>query len=404
MRIRYLIAVLVLLILISLPSPAQAGGVVTICDETHLLAALTGGGTVTFACSGTITLTSTITIVANTTIDGSGQTVAISGNDTTLVFSVNQTGVLDLKNLTIINGSTANPGYPPKPAGGVFNARGVLNVSNSIFLDNKGTHTGGIYNLQGTVTITNSSFMGNTLTNRGRDINNYQGTVTVSNSTFANDPVGSTTSGGGISNFGGTLIVSNSTFFGNRAYYGGAISNENPNGTVAVSNSTFHGNKAFGYGGGINNLNGGEVAVINSTFSGNEAGLGGGVANIGTSLAFTLKNTLIANNPSGNNCGGAITDGGGNLSYPDASCPGINADPVLGPLQHNGGPTWTMALGTGSAAIDAGDDATCAASPVNNQDQRGVARPVGPRCDIGAFEAIYSTMPVRAWLPILMTQ
>ena len=61
-------------------SPAQAGGVVSICDEAHLRAALTGGGAVTFACSGTITLTQPITITADTTIDGSGQAVTISGD------------------------------------------------------------------------------------------------------------------------------------------------------------------------------------------------------------------------------------------------------------------------------------------------------------------------------------
>jgi len=55
-------------------------------------------------------------------------------------------------------------------------------------------------------------------------------------------------------------------------------------------------------------------------------------------------------------------------------------------LQNNGGPTQTMALGPGSAAIDAADDATCAADPVNNLDQRGVTRPQGLHCDIGAVE------------------
>ena len=60
-----------------------------------------------------------------------------------------------------------------------------------------------------------------------------------------------------------------------------------------------------------------------------------------------------------------------------------NADPLLGPLQNNGGPTDTQALGAGSPAIDAGDPATCSAT-----DQRGVARPQRARCDIGAFEYV----------------
>ena len=92
---------------------------------------------------------------------------------------------------------------------------------------------------------------------------------------------------------------------------------------------------------------------------------------------MTLKNTIVANSPTGGNCSGTITDGGGNLSYPDTTCPGINSDPLLGPLQNNGGPTETMALGPGSAALNAGNDATCAAAPVNNLDQRGIVRPRG---------------------------
>jgi hypothetical protein len=152
-------------------------------------------------------------------------------------------------------------------------------------------------------------------------------------------------SGGGIRNTG-TLNVSNSTFSGNSASNGGGISNE-WGGIVVVSNGTFSGNNADTEGGGIWNNNG----------------------------TVTLGNTIVSNSPTGGNCSGAITDGGGNLSYPDATCPGINGDPVLGLLQDNGGPTWTMALGPGSAAIDAANDTICAAAPVNNRDQRGIARP-----------------------------
>ena len=60
MRTRHFMIVLVLLVLALPASPAQAGGVVSVCNETALTAALTGGGTVTFSCSGTITLTSTL--------------------------------------------------------------------------------------------------------------------------------------------------------------------------------------------------------------------------------------------------------------------------------------------------------------------------------------------------------
>ena len=156
-----------------------------------------------------------------------------------------------------------------------------------------------------------------------------------------------------------------------------------------MTNSTFAGNSAGSSGGGI--FNESTLTVSNSTINGNRAVNGGGIHNYtyaeyaGT---VTLQNTIVANSPTGRNCTNAITDGGGNLSYPDATCPGINSDPKLGPLQDNGGPTWTMALLPGSAAIDTADDAICAAPPVNNLDQRGVARPQGPHCDIGAYEAM----------------
>ena len=294
---KHFMIVLILLVLALPAAPAQAGGVVSACNETALKAALTGGGTVTFSCSGTITLTSGVWIAANTTIDGSGQNVTLSGGDAHQVFFVLSGVTLNLNKLTIADGNAGEGG-------------GIRN--------------------DGTLTVSNSTFSGNSVFNEGGGIyNNTSGTLTVSNSTFADNQ--GNNSGGGIANYG-TLTVSNSTFAGNRADYGGGIYN-------------------------------------------------GGTA--------TLKNTIVANSPVGGNCAGTISDGGGNLSYPDdGTCPGIiHGDPRLGPLQANGGPTQTMALGAGSPARDTADAAICAAAPVNNLDQRGVARPQGAGCDIGAFEA-----------------
>ena len=97
MRPKHLVTILVLLVLALPAAPAHAGGIVSICDEGHLQAALAGGGTVTFACSGTITLSAEIVIAADTTIDGSGQAVTISGNNTVRVFSVSEGVTLNLK-------------------------------------------------------------------------------------------------------------------------------------------------------------------------------------------------------------------------------------------------------------------------------------------------------------------
>ncbi len=212
----------------------------------------------------------------------------------------------------------------------------------------------------------------------------------MSNSTFSSN---SASGGGGICNLpGGTVTVSNSTFSGNSTTGGGG--GIQSYGTVIVSNSTFSGNSTDGDGGGIHSFS--TLTVSNSTFSGNGANRGGGIYRY-TGGTVTLKNTIVANSPVGGNCNNNITDGGGNLSYPDTTCPGINGDPLLGPLQNNVGPTETMQLGPGSAAIDAGNDAICAAAPVNNLDQRGIARPWGTHCDIGAVEQV----PLkRIWFPV----
>ena len=154
--------------------------------------------------------------------------------------------------------------------------------------------------------------------------------------------------------------------------YGGGIYTF---GTVTVSNSTFAGNDA-GEGGGIYNFQS-TVTVSNSTFAGNSANSGGGIYNY-YGGRLTLKNTIVSSSPNGSNCAGTITDGGGNLSYPDTTCPGINGDALLGPLQNNGAPTHTMALGSRSPAINAHASAICTAAPHHNLDKRGAARPQGP--------------------------
>jgi hypothetical protein len=354
MQPHFFVTLLTLFMLLLFVSPVQAGGVVTVCDELHLMAALSGGGTVTFSCSGTIALTSQISIATNTTIDGSGQTVTISGNDAVRVMVVNPGVTLNVNQLAIVDGYN-----PWEPSSGILN-QGTLFVNNTTFSGHESSVGAAIYN-SGTLTANNTTFTGNNCGDGGGIYHGGFSLLTVSNSTF---------SGNTCANGRGTAI-----------YVGG--------GTAAVSNSSFAGNFG-GNGGGIYNLSG-SVTIINSTFASNRAnnygttGEGSGIYN--ESGTVTLKNSAVANSLEGSNCYGTIIDGGGNLVYGDNTCPGINGDPKLGPLQNNGGPTATMALLTGSAARDAGNDTICAAAPVNNLDQRGAARPQGPHCDIGSYEA-----------------
>jgi hypothetical protein len=108
----------------------------------------------------------------------------------------------------------------------------------------------------------------------------------------------------------------------------------------------------------------------------------------------SLKNTIVANSPSGGNCAGTITNGGYNLDsgtscgFGTANNSLSGEDPLLGPLADNGGPTWTHALLEGSPAIDKG----VAVAGITT-DQRGVARPQGPAPDIGSFEFVDTIKP-----------
>jgi predicted outer membrane repeat protein len=364
--------------------------------------AAVGPDTIMFSVTGTITLASTLpSISEDVTIDGPGaSSLTISGNNAVRVMEVSAGATLDLEGVTVANGSEAH-------GGGILNS-GTLTVSDSILSANSVSVGGGAIRNFGTLTVTSSTFSGNSATDFGGAIANTGSgiTVTITDSTFSGNS--SFFSGGGAIWAGETLIITNSTFSGNgTGSAGGAIfcacatttisnstfSGNGGNqaggiwtfGTLSITNSTMSGNSSAQEGGAIVNASA-STSLTNTTLSGNSAGAGGGVFNTGT---LTLKNSIVANSPSGGNCSGSgtIVDVGGNLSWPDATCAGINQDPVLGPLASNGGPTQTMALMSGSAAIDAAVDANCPST-----DQRGVVRPQGSHCDSGAFEL--EAMPV----------
>jgi FIMAH domain-containing protein len=342
-----------------------------------VISSASAGDTITFSCSGTIPITSTLTISKNLTIDGSGQTITLDGGSSTQVLSVNSGVTFTLKALTIAHGSAFN-------GGGLLN-RGTMSISNSTFSGNSDDLGGGIEN-NGTLTISNSTFSGNQATIAGGGIDNG-GTLTISNSTFSDNSAGT---GGGIENeVGRMLTISNSTFSGNSATgLGGGILNND--GTLTISNSTFSGNSVTaGSGGGLFNI-GGTATISNSTFANNSASGGGGLFNTGGGTV-NIAQSIVANNSAhlGANCFGGVVDNGYNLSS-DSSCGFTgtgslqNTAPKLDPngLQNNGGPTQTLALEPDSPAVDhIPVGSSCPAT-----DQRGVSRPQGPACDIGAFE------------------
>ena len=171
---------------------------------------------------------------------------------------------------------------------------------------------------------------------------------------------------------------------------GGGIYNA---GTATITNSTISGNNGYLRGGGI--LTTADLTINNSTISGNTARGVGGIDKLSGSV--NLRNSIVAKN-SGGNCSGVLNSDNYNLSS-DETCHlyGFadlnNTDPKLGPLQNNGGPTMTMALLSGSPAIDAGNWRGCKDEPFRflTTDQRGMPRPANVKgslhtCDIGAYE------------------
>jgi len=234
------------------------------------------------------------------------------------------------------------------------------------------------------------------------------GTLRVIDSTITG---GRASSGGGIANMGGDLTVENSTISGNSALDGGGDSGAIQNyegvtggaATLTVLNSTISGNSAR-LGGGIFDWTdspsppGNVISITNSTITGNtsgDRGGGGGLHVSGGGAVASLTNTIVAGNTSlgsplncGADTGGSISSSGDNIES-GADCgftaPGDlqSTDPLLGPLADNGGGTDTHALTNLSPARDTANGLVCPPT-----DQRGVDRPRGPGCDIGAFELV----------------
>lgn len=323
-------------------APAFAFAAVQPCTEAGLDAAIAAGGTNTFSCAGatTIAITTSKTIsAANLVLDGGGL-LTVSGGNARRIFLVNSGAAATFQNMAINNGFLTSG-----------NGAGILNF--------------------GTATIANTTFSGNTIASTngggGAAIMNV-GAMTIDKSSFLNNsvttanPATSNADGAAINNSGTSLTISNSTFSGNSAGRGGVIVASTP------------------------------ISIYNSTLVGNSASVSCGAGAIFAVGTTTLYNTIVANNTSGGacrpNCNGSVTAGPDSISD-NADC-GASITQTTFALINLGALTGSPAyfpLNPGSAATDTGSTSICAAAPVNNTSQNGIARSTDGKCDVGSFES-----------------
>jgi hypothetical protein len=289
-----------------------------------------------------------------------------------------------------------------------------ITVTNSTFMHNLGTGLGdggALGAVRATVSVSGSAFSDNgpefsTDVVVGGGIGAIDSNLTITATTFAHN-VDSAVDAGPRDSDSSTLI-SRSAFVGN----GGRVSGGGlaVSGSATVANSTFSGNSstgnsdpAFPQGGGAI-FNSGELTLINDTIAGNSVSgtmRGSNIFNERDQFrtgTIIYRNAIVANGIGDANCfyepssvvthGGYNLDSGASCGFSSANHGLNNTDPHLAALADNSGPTQTMALQLGSPAIDAASNSVCAAVPVSGIDQRGIVRPQGPACDIGAFELV----------------
>jgi hypothetical protein len=303
--------------------------------------------------------------------------LTLSGGGVERVFIVEGGSAATLRQLTITNG------FGFDLAGGILN-NGTVNLERSVVTGNAVGATandfwkggGGIYSGGGsTLNVRDSTVSNNrtTLVDGGGIYAFFDAAVRIENSTVSGNVAGNV--GGGIRMLGNATIV-NSTLSGNTssAWFGGALFHTD--GVTNLVNSTVTANLAPSFG---------NAALFVGTFTAANATL-------------NITNTIVADNRDldgnpGTGCFVApfgsgvvtLTSGGTNV-FTDSTCAPIASDKIVaaagvGPLAANGGPTLTHALNAGSPALDAANPASCPAT-----DQRGIARPQGPGCDVGSVE------------------
>jgi CSLREA domain-containing protein len=424
-------------------------------------AASPGADTILITATGTITLTDNLPSITETLVisgPGSGS-LTVDGADSHRHFQIASGVEVEISGLTLADGKAQNGGYWTEAGGAIYN-EGVLTLNDLTILGGSAAGVGGaVYNALGSIAIIqNGSRIGapgepnvagwggggifneGTLAitgtvsynaaDRGGGICNFpDGTATIVGDISHNEARLTTggASGGGILNYQGMVIIRNSSIAYNHTYgSGGGIDNVvGSRDHLTMTNSTVSSNSANYDGGGIRNYRN-IVMLTNNTIAQNVAdhdqngsGDGGGIYYArGDYGVISSTNNVLANNldQSGQrDCfydpvySATITSQGYNLVENPGNCVFTatgditGADPLLGPLQDNGGDTLTHALLPGSPAIDQGSCRDTSA------DQRGRPRPVDvpnipnadDGCDIGAYEYAPDTLG-RIYLPLVL--
>jgi hypothetical protein len=307
-------------------------------------------------------------VIANSVITGNTDLNQGAG---VYIDSITVGGVFESANTlitrTLISNNDALAAGITASGGGISNAgNGAITILSSTIENNFSGGAGGGFsdeNNVGTLRVSDSLFLNNVAIQSGGGIQEGGPSTTITNTEFKGNSSGA--SGGGLFANGTTLTVRSSTFAGNTAVGNGGGIEIETTGTGAagstITNATLTGNRALNNGGAnggaIDAVGIGSLALLNDTIDANFASDGGGVFWDGSGT-FSLQNTILAANiaaiaPDADSSGASFTDNGGNLigvSGPGSGNSGFTAattqtgtvanplDPLLGPLQNNGGP------------------------------------------------------------------
>ncbi|MBC7964969.1 MAG: right-handed parallel beta-helix repeat-containing protein, partial [Fuerstia sp.] len=349
-----------------------------------------GGGAIRAMSSGTLTINRS-RISGNSTIGSSANGGAIFTNSGKVVI-----GACTIAG-NVVEGYNAN-------GGALYTASGMVMVSQTILSQNTAAGTfgngGAICSQSGTVKLYQNTFSENSTAgaeSRGGAVATISGALTVSECTFShNTTTGFSGDGGAIFSFSGSVTISQSTLSGNSTAgagaQGGAV--HTYSGPVILSQSTLTANRATqSAAGGIYSYTA-PITIRNSIIAGNSDDGTAPDVRKSPSDSIMVSNSLIGNNTGSSlPATGNVTPGVNGNFIGGAGASAIN--PLLSPLQNNGGPTLTHALLTGSLAINRGSNALAVdvtnGNTILTNDQRGApfARIVNSTVDMGAWEGSF---------------